>query len=284
VRAIETTLLEDYGTVDRQLIRRNLLTEPGITGVFYGPGDHSLRIEYDPAIVAGEKLLEILCRHGVSDEVVPPPPDLKGTERWIEILKDGRRVLIRPIRPSDVARNATFIEKLSPPSKHYLFLGGIAQLSDVALRRLCDPDYAQDMAYIALALDVRTGEARDQVGVCRYAGGDPLNAAQNLSSAYGKIFRIDPVGRNGANGKYGVPASNPFAANQRPGALPEVYAYGVRNPQRFGWDPANGTMYVADIGQNIVEEISPVTAGANLGWNVWEASFRYAGRVKALHR
>ena len=111
------------------------------------------------------------------------------------------------------------------------------------------------------------------------SAGDPLNAAQNLSSAYGKIFRIDPVGRNGANGKYGVPASNPFAANQRPGALPEVYAYGVRNPQRFGWDPANGTMYVADIGQNIVEEISPVTAGANLGWNVWEASFRYAGRA-----
>ena len=122
-------------------------------------------------------LLEIRCRNGVSDEVVPPP-DLKGTERWIEILKDGRRVLIRPIRPSDVARNATFIEKLSPPSKHYLFLGGIAQLSDVALRQLCDPDYAHDMAYIALALDARTGEAEDQVGVCRYAGADVPNGAE----------------------------------------------------------------------------------------------------------
>ena len=111
------------------------------------------------------------------------------------------------------------------------------------------------------------------------SGGDPLNAAQNLASAFGKILRIDPVGRNSANGKYGVPASNPFTAGQKTGALPEIYAYGVRNPQRFGWDPANGTMYVADIGQNIVEEISPVTAGANLGWNVWEASFRYAGRA-----
>jgi glucose/arabinose dehydrogenase len=60
--------------------------------------------------------------------------------------------------------------------------------------------------------------------------------------------------------------------------LGEIYALGVRNPQRFGWDPANGTMYLADIGQNIVEELSIVTAGANLGWNVWEGSVRYAGR------
>jgi glucose/arabinose dehydrogenase len=52
----------------------------------------------------------------------------------------------------------------------------------------------------------------------------------------------------------------------------------VRNPQRFGWDPQNGRLFFADIGQNIVEEISPVTAGANLGWNDWEGSFRYISR------
>jgi glucose/arabinose dehydrogenase len=75
-----------------------------------------------------------------------------------------------------------------------------------------------------------------------------------------------------------VPASNPFAGGRRPGALQEIYAYGLRNPQRFAWDPANGAMYVADIGQNIVEEVSIATPGANLGWNVWEGSFRYAGR------
>lgn len=111
------------------------------------------------------------------------------------------------------------------------------------------------------------------------SGGDPLNTAQNLANAFGKIFRIDPLGRNSTNGKYGVPAANPFAGGRRPDALPEIYAYGVRNPQRFGWDAANGTMYMADIGQNIVEEISVVTAGANLGWNTWEGSFRYAGRT-----
>ena len=108
------------------------------------------------------------------------------------------------------------------------------------------------------------------------SGGDPLKLAQNMASPFGKILRIDPTGRNSRNGKYGIPADNPFVS--RRGVLGDIWASGVRNPQRFGWDPANGRMYVADIGQNIVEEISPVPKGGNLGWSVWEASFRYAGR------
>jgi len=107
------------------------------------------------------------------------------------------------------------------------------------------------------------------------SGGDPLNTAQNLSNGFGKVFRIDPLGRNSPNGKYGIPPSNPFADGKVPNALKEIYAHGLRNPQRWAWDPANGTMILADIGQNIVEEITPVAAGANLGWNVWEGSFGF---------
>jgi glucose/arabinose dehydrogenase len=107
------------------------------------------------------------------------------------------------------------------------------------------------------------------------SGGDPMKLAQNLGSAFGKIFRIDPLGTAGGK-KYGIPAGNPFVKTE--GALPEIYAYGVRNPQRFAWDSRNGNMFVADIGQNIVEEISPVTSGANLGWNDWEGSFRFISR------
>jgi glucose/arabinose dehydrogenase len=107
------------------------------------------------------------------------------------------------------------------------------------------------------------------------AGGDTLNVSQNLSQAFGKILRIDPLGKTSANGRYGIPSSNPFVTDPRPGALGEIYAYGVRNPQRFAWDAKTGRLFVADIGQNAVEEISPVTAGANLGWNKWEASFPY---------
>jgi glucose/arabinose dehydrogenase len=109
------------------------------------------------------------------------------------------------------------------------------------------------------------------------SGGDPLKLAQNRASAFGKILRIDLLGKNSANGKYGIPASNPFAKGGA-GTLPEIYAIGLRNPQRFAWDPKTGAMYVADIGQNIVETINPVPAGANLGWNIWEGSFMYGGR------
>jgi hypothetical protein len=108
------------------------------------------------------------------------------------------------------------------------------------------------------------------------SGGDPMNLSQDLTSIFGKILRIDPLGTNSRNGKYGIPASNPFVKDGK--ALGEIYASGVRNPQRFSWDSRNGRMFVADIGQNIVEEISPVTIGANLGWNLWEGSYKYANR------
>ena len=108
------------------------------------------------------------------------------------------------------------------------------------------------------------------------SGGDPHNMAQNLGSIFGKILRIDPLASNSRNGKYGIPADNPFVS--RSGALGEIYAYGVRNPQKFAWDPTNGNFFMSDIGQNTVEELTLVPRGANLGWNVWEGSYRYVGR------
>ncbi len=110
------------------------------------------------------------------------------------------------------------------------------------------------------------------------SGGDPLGHAQNLGSLFGKLLRIDPLGTESANGKYGIPPANPFAGDDDPRTLGEIYAYGLRNPQRFAWDPANGNLFLADIGQNIVEEIDLVTAGANLGWNDWEGSYAFISR------
>jgi hypothetical protein len=115
-------------------------------------------------------------------------------------------------------------------------------------------------------------------------GGDPLNMAQNRSSIFGKILRIDPLGngplgRNSANGKYGIPPGNPYVADNNAATLGEIYAIGMRNPQRFSWDPKNGQMYMADIGQGNVEKISAVTLGANLGWNKWEGSYPFVSRT-----
>jgi glucose/arabinose dehydrogenase len=114
------------------------------------------------------------------------------------------------------------------------------------------------------------------------SGGDPYNQAQNLASAFGKLLRIDPHGSNSANGEYGIPADNPFAMDDNASSLGEIYAYGVRNAQRFAWDSVNGNMFLADIGQNTIEKLTLVTAGANLGWNDWEGSFRFRNREVSL--
>jgi GNAT superfamily N-acetyltransferase len=102
-----------------------------------------------------------------------PTPDIVAVT-----LDDGRRVTIRPIRRDDVARNAAFLDELSPPSKHFLFLGGIAKLSDAELERLCDPDHAHDMAFVAVARDLNAAGGERQVGVCRYAGTDTEAGAE----------------------------------------------------------------------------------------------------------
>jgi hypothetical protein len=110
------------------------------------------------------------------------------------------------------------------------------------------------------------------------SGGDPMNLGQNLGSVFGKILRIQPLGSDSRNGRYGIPTDNPYAADGRDRTLGEIFASGLRNPQGLAWDRANGNMFVTDIGQNIVEELSLVTAGADLGWSSWEGSFRFVSR------
>jgi glucose/arabinose dehydrogenase len=105
-------------------------------------------------------------------------------------------------------------------------------------------------------------------------GGDPFGNAQNRSSLLGKILRVDvdspSVGKN-----YGVPADNPFAGNTL-GYREEIYAYGLRNPWRFSFDPPTGTLWVADVGQNQLEEIDWVEKGKNYGWNIMEGKLCYS--------
>ncbi|MXY52934.1 MAG: PQQ-dependent sugar dehydrogenase [Gammaproteobacteria bacterium] len=109
-------------------------------------------------------------------------------------------------------------------------------------------------------------------------GSDPQRLARNLGRIFGKILRIDPLGSNSVNGKYGIPDSNPFASDGSDATLGEIYASGLRNPQRMAWDSKTGAFFVLDIGQNVIEEISIVTPGADLGWSDWEGSFRHNRR------
>ncbi|MCC6208078.1 MAG: PQQ-dependent sugar dehydrogenase [Gammaproteobacteria bacterium] len=96
---------------------------------------------------------------------------------------------------------------------------------------------------------------------------DPHGHGQNLSTLLGALLRID-VDRAAEGGSYAIPADNPFL--NVPGARPEIWAYGLRNPWRFSFDTSTGVLYLADVGQDRVEEIDIVTAGANLGWAIME--------------
>jgi len=107
------------------------------------------------------------------------------------------------------------------------------------------------------------------------SGGDPDRHALDLMSRLGKILRIDPAAA--ADGSpFTVPADNPFVDD--PAADPTIWAYGLRNPWRFSFDPPTGDLWIGDVGQGNWEEInhsvaadrSDAAKGVNFGWSAFE--------------
>jgi glucose/arabinose dehydrogenase len=96
--------------------------------------------------------------------------------------------------------------------------------------------------------------------------GDPFGHGQNRQTLLGKMLRIDVDGTSPGL-EYRIPPDNPFVAG---GGLPEIWAYGFRNPWRFSFDRNTGRMFVADVGQDRFEEIDIVQRGGNYGWNTME--------------
>ena len=110
---------------------------------------------------------------------------------------------------------------------------------------------------------------------------EPGGNAQNLATPLGKMLRFDPINPAlnptspdpiSANGQYRIPTTNLF---QGPGQVPEIYAYGLRNPYRFAFDRANGELILADVGQGNIEEIDRITLGGNYGWAIKEGDFLF---------
>jgi glucose/arabinose dehydrogenase len=105
-------------------------------------------------------------------------------------------------------------------------------------------------------------------------GGSSNTNAQNLSTLLGKVLRIHVTGES----TYSIPDGNPFADDNDPETLAEIWSYGWRNPWRLAFDRATGAMFVADVGELQWEEIShepPNTPGRNYGWQRCEASYVY---------
>lgn len=117
------------------------------------------------------------------------------------------------------------------------------------------------------------------------SGGDPGYRAQSLETRLGKLLRIDP--QPSGDLPYTVPADNPFVTREGTPpvddtALPEIWAYGLRNPWKFSFDRETGDLWIADVGQNRWEEVNFQRAisggGENYGWNHMEGRELYGGR------
>ncbi|MBU2930065.1 PQQ-dependent sugar dehydrogenase [Winogradskyella psychrotolerans] len=109
------------------------------------------------------------------------------------------------------------------------------------------------------------------------SGGDPENRAQNKLSFLGKILRLD-IDTPTETENYSIPTDNPFSDDSN--ALPEIWAYGLRNPWKFSFDRLNGDQWIADVGQSDYEEINRASAsdastGLNYGWKCYEGNDPY---------
>ena len=99
------------------------------------------------------------------------------------------------------------------------------------------------------------------------SGGDPENHGQRPETLLGTILRIDVTTE-----PYSIPEDNPFVGGE---GRDEIYAWGLRNPWRFHFDPETGLMWAGDVGQNAYEEIDVIVKGGNYGWNILEGESCY---------
>ena len=106
-------------------------------------------------------------------------------------------------------------------------------------------------------------------------GGDPYLNGQNKHALLGKLLRVDVDGASG----YAIPPTNPFVGDTS--AAPEIWAWGLRNPWRYSFDRQTGDLYIADVGQELYEEVDVSSSanlggkGLNFGWNVMEGMHCY---------
>jgi glucose/arabinose dehydrogenase len=223
-------------------------------------------------------------------------PFLDLREQVVELnsLYDERGLLGLAFHP-DFAANGRFYISYSAPLRSGLSLdewdhttyvseftisAEDANLADPESERMLlamdKPGYNYEAGHIAFGSD----------GYLYIATGDSVHDpateagkyAQDTSSLLGKILRIDINGISDTGRNYLIPADNPFISGE---GLPEIFAYGFRNPYRFSFDTAQDKsfdpsdiegprLFVADVGQAMMEEVNLVEAGGNYGWPILE--------------
>jgi glucose/arabinose dehydrogenase len=210
--------------------------------------------------------------------VLPQPfLDLRG-----QIAVAGEQGLLGLAFHPDYAQNGWFYVNLIRPD------------GDTEIRRYqvssADPDRANAASgETVIHIDQPAGRTNHKAGWLDFgpdgylyaalgdggSGGDPDNHAQNRDSLLGKMLRLDVDGDDFADAgrNYTIPAGNPFV--DAAGA-DEIWALGLRNPWRPGFDRGLGDLFIADVGQGAWEEVNLGAAGANYGWRTYEGAFPFS--------
>ena len=142
--------------------------------------------------------------------------------------------------------------------------------SELILLAMDKPGYNYEAGHIAFGpegyLYIATGDSVSDPAT------EAGKYAQDVNSLLGKILRIDVDGTADTGQSYLIPADNPFTTGA---GRPEIFAYGFRNPYRFSFDVSEEEgirLFVADVGQALMEEVNLVEAGSNYGWPIREGT------------
>jgi len=164
--------------------------------------------------------------------------------------------------------------------KHQVFEDG--KIATTLVERVAAPDFMTDSGQPSRRLIKIECVTQDHTGGCVTFGRDgflyigmgdtgpqqdPQGHGQDLGILLGKMLRID-VDHSDPGLAYAIPMDNPFRG--RTNARPEIWAYGFREPWRFSFDSVTQDLWVGDVGQDRIEEVSIVRRGENMGWNVYE--------------
>jgi putative heme-binding domain-containing protein len=174
--------------------------------------------------------------------------------------------------------------------KHQIFEEG--KIATILVEKIAAEDFHHDAGAPSRRLLKIVSTTQDHTGGCIQFGPDgflylgmgdtgpqqdPQGHGQDMQTLLGKMSRID-VDRRDPGLEYAIPRDNPF--RNRSDARPEIWALGFREPWRFSFDPANGDLWVGDVGQDRVEEVAIVRLGENHGWNVFEGFEPFSNKYR----